>query len=576
MGSFNRKRGLIWLESLVIPMLILGFLVVKCGVYFEMNDDRIINEFFTGVLTGTPDGHAIFVNYLLGALFSWGYQINGEIPWYGGFLVLAHLLVYWSFFGLVLERCKNWAQHILGIVTGCFFVLSNLYIFGQIQYTSTAILLAACGYLWLLFDESKKRKYILFFVFELLAYLLRTMSMLMVQPIGGVLFGITLLLGLKKEDLPSLKAQVVKGLTVVGILVSCLGIGWVGNYVAGDYGSAEWKEYTYFREIRGDMADYYGFPEYGKVEDILEEYDISENEYAAYVRYWMLGNEIEIECLERLHEVAKADYEAARSGLTDVLKALVTSRFQGGIVGYGKYTLVLYAFVGALMLVRKKWDMLCQILALNFARNGVLGYLIYRERLPFRVLSGLYFIELLFLFLWLFILLKDIAKEKLWIKLATGLVAFASLFIFCEAIGEAYSALYWTNYNKKVLVKGMDELIDYCTESDKGYICTDIVTTYYTGDALSMDWYRDRNYVTCGFWCSQSPAFLAHQKEYLAEHQGNLRLIDLREDQDLVSQSAAEQMLTEDWGVELTFVEEIVLSSGIVLDVYDIIGEVEY
>jgi len=150
------------------------------------------------------------------------------------------------------------------------------------------------------------------------------------------------------------------------------------------------------------------------------------------------------------------------------------------------------------------------------------------------------------------------------------------VFIFGESIGEAYSALYWTNYNKKVLVAGMDELIDYCTESDKGYICTDIVTTYYTGDALSMDWYQNRNYVTCGFWCSQSPAFKAYQQAYVSEHKGNMRLIDLRADQDLVSQSAAEKMVTEDWGLELRHVEELTLSSGIVLDVYDVIGEIKY
>lgn len=185
MRTFSEKNKLIlfWVEGLFLTLGILSVLYIKCGVYFETNDDRAINEILSGALTGKPDGHAIFVNYLLGGVLAFLYSVAENIPWYGGFLMFCHLAVYWSFFGLVFIRCRNFFQHLIAICCGIFLILSNMYIFGEIQYTSTAALLAAGGYLWLLLGKGKS-KHVLFWLFELLSLLLRSQAMLMVQPIG--------------------------------------------------------------------------------------------------------------------------------------------------------------------------------------------------------------------------------------------------------------------------------------------------------------------------------------------------------------------------------------------------------
>ena len=157
----KKRKILIWTESLLLAFLPLLFIYVKCGVYFEMNDDRMINEILTGVLTGSPDGHAIFLNYLLGGFLAFLYSLAGDIPWFGLLLVGSHLAVYWCFFGILLERSRGLYQHVLGVFCGLFLICSNLYIFGEIQYTSTAALLAAGGYFCLVFDKSKYRRFIL-------------------------------------------------------------------------------------------------------------------------------------------------------------------------------------------------------------------------------------------------------------------------------------------------------------------------------------------------------------------------------------------------------------------------------
>lgn len=570
MGKYLQKErtGLIWLESLLLTLVLLGFLYSKCGVYFEMNDDRMINEILTGVLTGTPDGHAIFVNYLLGGFLAFLYALFPSVPWFGGLLMFSHLAVYWCFFGLVLEKCRNVYQHLLGILCGVFLVFSNLYIFGEIQYTSTAAVLAVGGYLCLLLDDSKYRRYILFFFFELLALLLRSQAMLMIQLMGGALFGVGLLVRLLWKE-QRLKELCREGVTVLGILVFCLVLAWVGNHILADYDSEQWQTYTHFREIRGDMADYYGFPAYDRVAEILDRYEVSENEYIAFTRYWMLGNEIDIACLEELHQEAEADYKAGRGSLGEILKGLLTSRFQGGIMGYGKYTLMLYAFVGALILVQRKWQLLFSLATLNLSRNVILGYLLYRGRLPFRVLCGLYFVEMVFLLAWLFLLLREIGEERLLIRLGAAAVALAVTVISVDTIKGVYDGLYWTHQGRESYSQGMEDLIAYCTGDDGGYICVEMATTYYTGEALDMSWYRDRNYLSCGFWWSTSPHIAAYQQEYLEAHQGNLRLIEMGEGMD-PGQSFAVELFTEDWGLELSEPEQLELGNGIILQVYDV------
>ena len=55
---------------------------------------------------------------------------------------------------------------------------------GLIQYTSTAALLAMAGYACLIMHSDERKGIIIFGIFEMLAFLLRSDSMLMIQPFG--------------------------------------------------------------------------------------------------------------------------------------------------------------------------------------------------------------------------------------------------------------------------------------------------------------------------------------------------------------------------------------------------------
>lgn len=567
----KRKTELVWAESFLLIAALLGVIYIKCGVYFETNDDRFINEILTGASTGRPDGHAIYVNYLLGSFLAFLYSVAGNISWYGLFLMISHFVVYWSFTGLLLERCETVFQHLLAVGCSVFLVLTNLYIFGEIQYTSTAAILAAGGYFRLIADTRRKRGIFWFGVFELLALLLRSESMLMVQLIGGTVYGVGLLGDLltKRQEWKDIWQAVLK---YCGILISCFIIAALGNYGLGDYGNEQWNAYDQFKLSR-EIADYYGFPDYGEVKDILDTYNVSQNEYVAFIRNWMVGNEVDSACLEELYEVAKEKHQTTRSDIGEILKGIWESRQETDIAGYGEYTKIVYVFVLGFIILQKKWSAVLPVAGLSISRNLVLGYLIYRGRLPFRVLSGLYFIELLFLLGWLFLLAKDVQGTKRIKELVAGIAVLAMMAFCINTVRSTYYHLCHVHQSREIYSLGMDEIIDYCSGSDAGFIIVNEATTYYTGEALNTGWYHpERNWISSGGWWYGSPNSKAYQEAYCEANQGKMRLIEMGQGMD-PGVSFAKELVTVDWGLGLNFVEELRLSNGVVLEVYDIVGK---
>lgn len=66
------------------------------GIYFETNDDRLLSEIFSGSMTGSPEAHSYYVDYILGFVLALLYRVTDAVPWYGGMLVLFQFLC-WFF-----------------------------------------------------------------------------------------------------------------------------------------------------------------------------------------------------------------------------------------------------------------------------------------------------------------------------------------------------------------------------------------------------------------------------------------------------------------------------------------------
>ena len=185
------KKNLLINFSIAFGLSFLCFLIIaKClPLVFTLIDDNIIEEVISGTFTGTPDGHAVYIKYILAFFLSRLYYIKDSVPWYGLFLIgiqagCVFLMIYrlCSFLNKVRQKI---------ICSFAFLIFFISYIFNGLvffTYTSVAALLTSTAIFWFLtIDNSKSKKiliqnYLLFIVIVLIAFCLRSNILIMLAP----------------------------------------------------------------------------------------------------------------------------------------------------------------------------------------------------------------------------------------------------------------------------------------------------------------------------------------------------------------------------------------------------------
>lgn len=339
------KKAMKALVAATVIGLFLAAVWVTTGIHFETNDDRYITEILSGTMFGHSDAHVIFINYLLALPLSLLYRLSVQIPWYGGMLILFHALSYCLFLRSLYDRCRSFFEMGAATAAVCCCMLVNICMTAEIQFTSTAVLMAVSGYAVLLLQRNEKMGVCLFFVMELLAYFLRSHAMLMIQPLGGVVY-LLLCLMENRENLRSGWIRIAKWLAVI---VSIFVIGLCGTAIG--YHGREWAEYNRFNKVRSELLDYYGMPEYGEVQDILDRYGVTETEYTAFCRYVIIDREVPAECLEEIAEYMETQHPLAvhadeiRQNLLEIWR---NNRFME----------VCVLFALGYLLLRRRWGLL--------------------------------------------------------------------------------------------------------------------------------------------------------------------------------------------------------------------------
>lgn len=179
------KRPFKIILAAVISFAFMLIIYFRLGFFYETNDDRLIAEILSGAMCGTPNAHTVYVNYLLSLPLSFLYCITTQIPWYGGMLLLFQFLFYFAVINSFFSRCRNILELFISSGLCCCIFLINIYVIALTQYTSTAILLALAGYISLLLAKKQKEGFIFFIILEFLSFMLRSESMLLIQPIGA-------------------------------------------------------------------------------------------------------------------------------------------------------------------------------------------------------------------------------------------------------------------------------------------------------------------------------------------------------------------------------------------------------
>lgn len=542
--------------TLIYVVLILKFL----GIFFETNDDRYITEILSGVISAEPDGHVPHMNYLLASLFAFMYRIAGAIPWYGGCLILFH----WQSYALLLDCFLEQFETIRGraavIFASLLLFAAHIYLLAQIQYTSTAILMAAVGYVCLILKKDKGSKIGAFIMLELLAFLLRSEAMLVVQPFGMAAY-IGIILPERESALKD-KIKRIAGIMAVLGVVFC--IGWCGSLVG--YHSEEWREYQRYHRARIQLFDYYGIPQYEDVADILEGYHVTKEQYYGFCNYVVLDKDIPTECLEELADYARQG--AHRSvNPADLVKQRISLGIQGGSWSVNRLSTLLILTAAVYLLIKKGYRGLLPLTCMGIADVVVWSYLLIQGRMPRRVVLPLFLAEsllLISLMLWA----GRCEKGGTLLRCPTGMVIGAALCAFCVfIIIQECPDVQRLNQNQKVYFEGMYELQNYCNENPSNrYLIEANSQSYYTGSALETRIYQERNSLITGCWYSTSPSMEKRTEEYFSGWSDGFYFI-IMDDGDVWSRPAMQYMVARQ-GSEPELADSLAVSNGLIYSVF--------
>lgn len=530
------------------------------GIYFETNDDRCITEILSGIITVEPDGHVLHINYLLASLFAGLYRITDGIPWYGGGLILFHWQCYAFILDSVWEQFESIGCRVAAAIASLLLFMAHIYIFTQIEFTSAAILMAATGYVCLILQNDRKKKAGLFIAFELLAFLLRSESMLVVQPLGMAVFAGTVLL--EQESLRVRVKRIAGAAAALGLVFF---VGVCGN-LAG-FHSQEWKEYQRYNRARVQLMDYYGIPQYEDVKDILDNYHVTREQYAGFANYAILDKDMPTECLEELAAYVQQGVQR-NINPAELFKMRVSLGLQNGSWSINRLSTLLILAVIVYFLILKEYGTLLPLAFLGAADFIVWGYLLIQGRMPRRVVLPLFLAETLFL-ICLMLWTRKRRKGGMFPQKWAGALISIAVSAFCVfIIGQECPEVKRMNRGQMVYFEGMYELQDYCNlNSSNKYLIEANSQSYYTGSALETKIYRERNSIITGCWYSTSPSMQNKTEEYLSDCENGFYFI-IMDDGDVWSRPAMQYMVARRGGVKPELTDTLEASNGLKYNIY--------
>ena len=140
---------------IVFAVLLLLFIILykSVGLYYAINDDTTMQKLAAGSITGSPDGHLVFIKYVLGAVLAGLFSVFPGIDWYGiamtGLMFLCFFLIIMRILYLAGKRKNRAAACITssaGILAALYLLADSLILF---QFTLVAGMLGATALFYL-------------------------------------------------------------------------------------------------------------------------------------------------------------------------------------------------------------------------------------------------------------------------------------------------------------------------------------------------------------------------------------------------------------------------------------------
>ena len=287
-----------------------------------------------------------------------------------------------------------------------------------------------------------------------------------------------------------------------------LTLAMLGN-LAG-YGSAEWRAYKSYDNSRTAIYDFpdYTFPEYEGAEELYSSVGIETKSRArTLINYnYTADDQITpeffrdyIEAYQKMYSSEQTVVQRLIQSVKDYLKGVRDNRF------YMQHLLGLAMYAGLVILAlwKKEWGLLGKTLCTGGIQGIMWIYLLYKGRIPDRVIYSMNLMMLVTAFL----LWREIFPRISLPGAARKAGVVACMFVLCYLAGAQTAKFRGKNQELSRWNQNIESLKEYCMEHPDNFYFNDVTSLAFT--TYNVHLWRDQpyvmNYMSLGDWMSFSP-----------------------------------------------------------------------
>ena len=488
------------------------FTLVCVGVYilvlwnlipfvYGIIDDRSMMEIVSGQYLGMPDPHTIFMGYWYSLFLTGLYTVLPNVDWYAFcYIVMQVMCMILILFRLVRERERKWEKVLCAVLALSSFAAFGVQATVQLSFTTTAAVLGVTVVFLYATAEKLEWKDAAFLFFLLfLTSQVRFDIFCMTVPVCAVLWIFRVAVQGQRERIQFL-------MPAAALVVLTLAM--LGN-LAG-YGSAEWRAYKSYDNSRTAIYDFpdYTFPEYEGAEELYSSVGIETKSRArTLINYnYTADDQITpeffrdyIEAYQKMYSSEQTVVQRLIQSVKDYLKGVRDNRF------YMQHLLGLAMYAGLVILAlwKKEWGLLGKTLGTGGIQGIMWIYLLYKGRIPDRVIYSMN----LMLLVTAFLLWREIFPRISLPGAARKAGVVACMFLLCYLAGAQTAKFRGKNQELSRWNQNIESLKEYCMEHPDNFYFNDVTSLAFT--TYNVRLWRDQpyvmNYMSLGDWMSFSP-----------------------------------------------------------------------
>ena len=488
------------------------FTLVCVGVYilvlwnlipfvYGIIDDRSMMEIVSGQYLGMPDPHTIFMGYWYSLFLTGLYTVLPNVDWYAFcYIVMQAMCMILILFRLVRERERKWEKVLCAVLALSSFAAFGVQATVQLSFTTTAAVLGVTVvFLYATAEKLEWKDAALLFFLLFLTSQVRFDIFCMTVPVCAVLWIFRVAVQGQRERIQFLMPAAA---------LAVLALAMLGNFAG--YGSAEWRAYKSYDNSRTAIYDFpdYTFPEYEGAEELYSSVGIETKSRArTLINYnYTADDQITpeffrnyIEAYQKMYPSEQTVVQRLVQSVKDYLKGVRDNRF------YMQHLLGLAMYAGLVILAlwKKEWGLLGKTLCTGGIQGIMWIYLLYKGRIPDRVIYSMN----LMLLVTAFLLWREIFPRISLPGAARKAGVVACMFVLCYLAGAQTAKFRGKNQELSRWNQNIESLKEYCMEHPDHFYFNDVTSlasTTYNVRLWRVQPYV-MNYMSLGDWMSFSP-----------------------------------------------------------------------